>query len=659
MLCHRKSTSGHAAEGSSSALHASRQQAPNGRHALLATCLFVLGAAAAPVAAQTFLPPTSSPTGFWNAVPTVHLSSNGAPDLPNEQYLGIRLSGASWNTLETSRGTYNWTPIDNYTNAGGNFLYTFQNVPTWANAQTSSITAFSITSNVVTFTANNGLIVSDKVTISGLSVGTYLNGQTLTVASRTPTQFTASFTHANVSETSDSGSAAFSGTTYQAPTDVYESESCQGVLSGTNTTDCRYKEFVTALMQHICPTQTTCKIRNFESWNEFSSNGYWDDTWQHLAKMAEDAGRIIAAYCSNCQYGAGSVSAGGTGWNDSETNTRNSSHPNWTYYDEVLGDFLTDWKNDRANDSTIPQPAFISWHAYSGYSDTSNSANGALSPQPMPEFAYSGDGSGSGGDTGSSYCSKSNESKTTNKYCVDSVVDQGTTIAALTSTSTYGVQGIPYWVTEGGFNALASMENSDNNDASGSDGTKSICTGPYDPACTADVLRSAYLARWLILLRASGVSRAYWYSWDEPCFGTLFGMDSGQDGQSNVNTCPGPQDPNVKYNPNGDTFYNIYGAKTRAGNTWDQIQLWLNGASEPTSCSLNSTTYVYSCTITRTNPSGYVGLIVWYTQWLQTTNYTPPAGYTQYRTVDNPNPVSYSSGSITLGAEPVIFEKKS
>jgi hypothetical protein len=49
----------------------------------------------------------------------------------------------------------------------------------------------------------------------------------------------------------------------------------------------------------------------------------------------------------------------------------------------------------------------------------------------------------------------------------------------------------------------------------------------------------------------------------------------------------------------------------------------------------------------------------WYTPWLQSTSYTPPPGFTQYRKVDSPTPIPFSSGSITLGAEPVLFEKKS
>lgn len=72
----------------------------------------------------------------------------------------------------------------------------------------ATITSFSITSNVVTFqTTTNNFIAGEQVQISGLSTGTYLNGQTLTVLP-TPsgTQFSANFTHADVS-TTDSGTA--------------------------------------------------------------------------------------------------------------------------------------------------------------------------------------------------------------------------------------------------------------------------------------------------------------------------------------------------------------------------------------------------------------------------------------------------------------------
>ena len=71
------------------------------------------------------------------------------------------------------------------------------------------ITSFSITSNVVTFQASNNFIPGQQVQISGLSSGTYLNGQTLTVsqAGLSTTQFSANFTHPDVASTTDSGAA--------------------------------------------------------------------------------------------------------------------------------------------------------------------------------------------------------------------------------------------------------------------------------------------------------------------------------------------------------------------------------------------------------------------------------------------------------------------
>ena len=71
------------------------------------------------------------------------------------------------------------------------------------------ITLFSITSNVVTFQAANNFVAGEQVQISGLTTGTYLNSQTLTVlpGGLTAGQFEAKFTHTNVGPTPDSGTA--------------------------------------------------------------------------------------------------------------------------------------------------------------------------------------------------------------------------------------------------------------------------------------------------------------------------------------------------------------------------------------------------------------------------------------------------------------------
>jgi len=77
------------------------------------------------------------------------------------------------------------------------------------------ITAFSVTSNVATITtalgATPGLIVGQPVTISGLSIGTYLNNampNEWIITSVSSTGFTFNVTQANVATTTDSGAWA-------------------------------------------------------------------------------------------------------------------------------------------------------------------------------------------------------------------------------------------------------------------------------------------------------------------------------------------------------------------------------------------------------------------------------------------------------------------
>lgn len=73
--------------------------------------------------------------------------------------------------------------------------------------QIATITAFSITGNIVTFTGANNFIPGNVISVSGLQIGTYLNDQSFIVLSSglSPTQFSAAFTHANVASTLDTG----------------------------------------------------------------------------------------------------------------------------------------------------------------------------------------------------------------------------------------------------------------------------------------------------------------------------------------------------------------------------------------------------------------------------------------------------------------------
>lgn len=71
------------------------------------------------------------------------------------------------------------------------------------------ITAFSITSNVVTFQAANSFRGGEKIFVSGLTTGTYLNSNIFTVlpTGLSASQFECFFTHANVPSIGVSGTA--------------------------------------------------------------------------------------------------------------------------------------------------------------------------------------------------------------------------------------------------------------------------------------------------------------------------------------------------------------------------------------------------------------------------------------------------------------------
>jgi hypothetical protein len=76
-------------------------------------------------------------------------------------------------------------------------------------ATIGEIAAFSINGNTVTFTAPNSFAAGQTVVVNGLSNGTYMNGQTLTVLSSglSNAEFSATVNHANVAATIDAGSA--------------------------------------------------------------------------------------------------------------------------------------------------------------------------------------------------------------------------------------------------------------------------------------------------------------------------------------------------------------------------------------------------------------------------------------------------------------------
>ena len=104
------------------------------------------------------------------------------------------------------------------------------NVPA-AVQKTAKITSFTIgpgpnSTNLVTLVATNSFTPGDIVTFSGLGVATYLNGLSLQVGTASPSQFTVGFVHADVTSTSDSGTAT------QVKTTLYKTDVTQGTSPG-------------------------------------------------------------------------------------------------------------------------------------------------------------------------------------------------------------------------------------------------------------------------------------------------------------------------------------------------------------------------------------------------------------------------------------------
>lgn len=73
--------------------------------------------------------------------------------------------------------------------------------------QTASITNVSVTSNVVTITANNNFSLGELVTLNGMGTATFLEDQIVRIDTVSPTQFSFNFTHANYGPAVDTGTA--------------------------------------------------------------------------------------------------------------------------------------------------------------------------------------------------------------------------------------------------------------------------------------------------------------------------------------------------------------------------------------------------------------------------------------------------------------------
>ncbi len=347
-----------------------------------------------------------------------------------------------------------------------------------------------------------------------------------------------------------------------APYDIDdENEKCEAPLAGvtSRTGNCIWKEWVTALMQKNCgvqaqpehPLSGRCRIRNFETWNEFNAENFWQDSLAHLAKMANDMAVIVRAYCGDCTIIGGSVSAGGIG--------RGGNGPAGSgSFAVALGQFLDAWH-------AIPNaslPDAVSFHAYPSRTN--------VSYPPFPESNVS---------LNDPKCAAN---MVPNVSCEHPTAHQPARLRDVLAARSYLPPSIPIWNTESGWNTNKTLLHGID-----SEGHADQETG---------ILRQAYLARLEILLANQGVAVNLWYEADHQCTGTLVGFGLGP---TSPELRPCPNDPPI---PSG---------LTPAGRALNTMYKWLHGGTFPGPC--QSSGDVWWCPVT--GPATGDAVVAWTTSW--------------------------------------------
>lgn len=506
--------------------------------------------------------------------------------------------GETWNNLETTRGAYSWSALD-----------------AW-------VSQAALNGSVPMYTFSHVPTWASKLTVADPPNDIYGSG------------------------------------TVSAPVAV----PCQNVLSTAVTTDCQYKEFVTALMQHECnvgtqpatPLINTCGIRIYEMWNEFSGNGYWTGTFQSLAQMFNDAATIIRQYCGDCTIIGGSTSAGGDGYNPAG----GSSH-----FDLALLDLLTRW-------AALPSPSLpdaVSFHPYP--------ARTTVQPVPWPTTLVS---------DSSPLCATNVPSASCRAAVIDqAAIIRGSGVLSNPAISSWAAN-LPVWTTEGGYGLNASLKDSKNGSISGNGSVATFTsknalptawitgtnvkitagsptgfnvtsaaitvigsnTFTYPNATSGAsttglatnnsltetwVLRQAYISQWMIVLAASGTVQNLAYSYNDPCWMTFLGTGTNN-GCTTEPAIPAGTTPNLT--------------------SFVQTLDWLTNSvfTGPLVSTSVGNDFIWTINMSH---NGAPAQLAWFTGWQGSTSYTIPAGLNNYQTIDGT--ILPSGGTVMLGNRPILI----
>lgn len=119
----------------------------------------------------------------------------------------LQSSGATQGMLDAPFVASDPTNFNNFTATGRDHLTIFNaDVPS-----TGTITNVAVASGVLTLTAVNHLVKGQNFTVTGVGTATFLNSQTYTVVTATPTVITASISHGDYVSASDTGTITASG----------------------------------------------------------------------------------------------------------------------------------------------------------------------------------------------------------------------------------------------------------------------------------------------------------------------------------------------------------------------------------------------------------------------------------------------------------------